>query len=75
MKQPVAAMINILGTHNRLAVMEHAELALSEKNGHLHIYGKVESKIGRKMAHYTLLGNDLDKVYSRAKELTDGIEI
>ncbi|MFA5669464.1 MAG: 5-(carboxyamino)imidazole ribonucleotide synthase [Balneolaceae bacterium] len=75
LKKPAAVMINILGTHNRPAVMEHAELALSEKNGHLHIYGKMESKIGRKMAHYTLLGNDLEKVYVRAKELTDEIEI
>ncbi len=75
MTQQAAVMINLLGTHNRSAETDHIQEGLAEKNGHLHVYGKVQSKIGRKMAHYTLLGDDLEKTHQLAKELTDGIEI
>lgn len=75
MTQPAAAMINLLGTHNRPADTDHLTEALSTENGHLHVYGKVQSKIGRKMAHFTLLGDDLRKTYQKAEELTKQIEI
>jgi len=69
------AMINLLGTHNRPAKTDHIKDALAQENGHLHVYGKVQSKTGRKMAHYTLLGDEIEITYKKAKELTDGIEI
>jgi 5-(carboxyamino)imidazole ribonucleotide synthase len=75
MIKPASAMINLLGTHNRAAVVENHEEAVAEKNGHLHSYGKLQSKPGRKMAHYTLLGNDVDEVYKRAKSVTKNIKI
>lgn len=75
MNAPSVAMINLLGTHNRPAKTDHILKALETENGHLHVYGKVQSKIGRKMAHYTLLGDDLEKTYHTAKELTKNIEI
>lgn len=70
-----AVMINLLGTHNRKAKIENAESAILEPNGHLHHYGKLFSKKGRKMGHYTLLGDDQDQLFSRAKEITAAIEI
>jgi 5-(carboxyamino)imidazole ribonucleotide synthase len=73
--EPAAAMINLLGTQNRASVIEHAEDAISEPNGHLHSYGKLQSKPGRKMGHYTLLGNQPESTYKKAKQLTDRIEI
>jgi 5-(carboxyamino)imidazole ribonucleotide synthase len=73
--KPAAVMINLLGTHQRLTNVEFAEKALREPNGHLHIYGKLQSKPGRKMAHYTLLGDDPNEVYRRALDVTDMIEI
>lgn len=75
MNKPAAAMINLQGTHKRPAETDHIQKALKVENGHLHIYGKIESKIGRKMGHFTLLGDDLEKIHHRAKELTDAIEI
>ena len=75
MNAPAVAMINLLGTHNRPAETDHIQKALETQNGHLHVYGKTQSKVGRKMAHYTLLGDDLDKTYQNAKKLTKGIEI
>lgn len=75
MNAPAIAMINLLGTHNRPAETDNIVEALATENGHLHVYGKVESKIGRKMAHYTLLGNELQATHQKAKELTQNIEI
>ncbi|MEX0904585.1 MAG: 5-(carboxyamino)imidazole ribonucleotide synthase [Balneolaceae bacterium] len=73
--KPAAVMINLLGTKQRNAQIDGAEKAIAEPNGHLHFYGKLQSKPGRKMAHYTLLGEDLDEIYERARELTGNIEI
>lgn len=73
--KPAAVMINLLGTHLRDAQIDGGEKAIAEPNGHLHFYGKLQSKPGRKMAHYTLLGDEPDEVYTRALELTEKIEI
>ncbi len=75
MSSPAVAMINLLGTHNRPAETDHIQKALSTENGHLHVYGKIQSKVGRKMAHYTLLGDDLEGTFKKAREITDRIEI
>jgi 5-(carboxyamino)imidazole ribonucleotide synthase len=75
MNAPSVAMINLLGTHNRPAEADSIKKGLDTENGHLHVYGKVQSKVGRKMAHYTLLGDDLEAVYDKAKEVSSKIEI
>ncbi|MEX0721469.1 MAG: 5-(carboxyamino)imidazole ribonucleotide synthase [Balneolaceae bacterium] len=75
MIKPAAAMINLLGTHNRPAKAENIQEALKTEDGNLHMYGKIQSKIGRKMGHFTLLGNVLDVVHEKAKNLTDDINI
>lgn len=75
LNKPAVAMINLLGTHKRKAEADHIEEALAEENGHLHVYGKVDSKVGRKMAHYTLLGDNLEETYKRAMDVTRKIEI
>lgn len=75
LNQPAVAMINLLGTHKRPAETDHLKDALETENGHLHIYGKVDSKLGRKMAHYTLLGENLEETYKQAMHVTRKIEI
>lgn len=70
-----AVMINLLGTHKRTARVDYAEDALKQQNGHLHIYGKGDSKPGRKMAHYTLLGDDQNDLYEKAIKTTLNIQI
>ena len=75
LRKPAAVMINLLGTDLRDAVVENAEQAVAEPDGHLHSYGKLQSKPGRKMAHYTLLGEDVEEVYEKVLELTEGIRI
>jgi len=68
-------MINLLGTHKRKARVDFAEDAMKMSNGHLHVYGKTGSKPGRKMAHYTLLGDDQNAVYDEAIRATLNIQI
>lgn len=75
MIEPAVVMINLLGTHYRNAQFDNTEKALKELNGHLHSYGKLQSKPGRKMGHYTLLGKNQDKVTKIAMDVTDNIEI
>lgn len=75
MTKPAAAMINLLGTHNRPATSDNIINSLSAENGHLHVYGKVLSKVGRKMAHFTLLGDDLEATHQKAKTLVGKFEI
>ncbi len=75
LNKPAVAMINLLGTHKRPAETDHIKEALAEENGHLHVYGKVDSKVGRKMAHYTLLGDNLEETYKKAMAVTRKIEI
>lgn len=51
-----AVMVNILGEH-----VEGVLDGLSElPNGHVHLYGKKESRPGRKMGHITFLTDDLE---------------
>lgn len=75
LRAPAVAMINLLGTDRRDARVDITAEALKQSDGHLHVYGKLDSKPGRKMAHYTLLGEDMDETYSRAQRLTEGIRI
>jgi 5-(carboxyamino)imidazole ribonucleotide synthase len=75
LRKPAVVMINLLGTHNRDAVIENAEKAIAEPDGHLHSYGKLQSKPGRKMAHYTLLGHSMKETYQKAKAVTKEIQI
>jgi 5-(carboxyamino)imidazole ribonucleotide synthase len=75
MTRPAAVMINLLGTDNRAAVIENAEAAMKQVHGHLHSYGKLQSKTGRKMAHYTLLGDDTEQTYKLAQSITGSIRI
>jgi 5-(carboxyamino)imidazole ribonucleotide synthase len=60
-----AVMVNLLGD-----VWQHGEPAWNTVFGcpeaKLHLYGKREARPGRKMGHYTVLGNDVDVALERA---------
>lgn len=75
LRKPAVAMINLLGTEKRDAQVNRALEALHASDGHLHIYGKLDSRPGRKMAHYTLLGDDMNETYLKAHKLTQEIQI
>lgn len=75
LRKPAVAMINLLGTDQRNARVDSALDVLAEADGHLHVYGKLDSRIGRKMAHYTLLGHKMKSTYQKAQELAKDIRI
>ena len=74
MKVPTAIMINILGTDERPSKLDGA-VELLEHNAKLHLYGKAQSKPGRKMGHLTLLGEDVDALYKQGRSWVDGLRL
>ncbi|TNE71127.1 5-(carboxyamino)imidazole ribonucleotide synthase [bacterium] len=75
MRKPVAVMENILGTHKRDSETEHVIPVLSASDAHLHLYGKLQSKPGRKMGHLTVLGDSVNETLALAKKLESQIEV
>lgn len=68
MVKPYAVMINLLGKRNGPGVISNYSKALTDDNVHLHIYGKHTSRMGRKMGHITVIGDNLKKILSIAKK-------
>lgn len=56
---PAAVMVNLLGQHQGPVSPDALRAALAIPGAHLHLYGKRESRIGRKMGHVTALGQTL----------------
>ena len=68
MVKPYAVMVNLLGKKNGPAIVSDYSKVLSDENVHQHIYGKKESRTGRKMGHITVIGNDLNIILKAAKQ-------
>jgi 5-(carboxyamino)imidazole ribonucleotide synthase len=64
-----AAMVNLLGEHLG-PEPDYAGLpaSLSTPSLSLHLYGKRESRPGRKMGHMTVLADDVESAYRRVSE-------
>lgn len=69
LKAPHIVMLNLLGTQTGEAKLQPLNEFLEIKNGHLHLYGKRLSKQGRKMGHFTMLGEDLDHINQQLYKL------
>jgi 5-(carboxyamino)imidazole ribonucleotide synthase len=63
-KQPIAAMVNIIGETGPV------EKVLANPKAHLHLYDKAERQ-GRKLGHFTILDKDQDSLFSEMKALND----
>jgi 5-(carboxyamino)imidazole ribonucleotide synthase len=57
---PAAAMVNLLGKRNGPLCLDDVPAALQHERAKLHLYGKAESRIGRKLGHVTVVGADAD---------------
>lgn len=64
-----AVMLNLLGTKAQTAELQPIHEFMKVPNGHLHLYGKTQSKPGRKMGHFTVCGNNKDEIFSTVKKL------
>lgn len=56
LRAPAAVMVNLLGRRAGPVAPTALTAALSVAGAHLHLYGKRESRVGRKMGHVTALG-------------------
>jgi 5-(carboxyamino)imidazole ribonucleotide synthase len=69
-------MVNLLGQRDseaRLVGLEQAYL-LDDKV-HVHFYGKSESKIARKMGHFTVVDDDLPSAVNRAQKIKSIVKV
>ncbi len=68
MMLPAAVMVNILGERKGPAEVTGYEKALKLPNVSVHIYGKAETKLERKMGHITVVDKKLATAFARAKK-------
>lgn len=68
MVKPYAVMINLLGERNGDGSPKNIVNTLALKNVSLHLYNKKESRIGRKMGHITVIGDNPIETYQTAKK-------
>jgi 5-(carboxyamino)imidazole ribonucleotide synthase len=69
-----AVMVNILGDawswrDGRVAGQPHWSSLLSHPSAKLHLYGKSEPRIGRKMGHFTVLADNIEAALDEARAL------
>ncbi len=73
---PAAVMENVLGTRNGPAEVHWREgYAPNPERVFVHLYGKRETKVDRKMGHITVVGDDLEQVLQEAKEARAALSI
>jgi 5-(carboxyamino)imidazole ribonucleotide synthase len=69
-----AVMINVLGERNGPA-QPSLPTGYNHEHVFIHLYGKHETKIDRKMGHITVVGDNLASVYQEAKEMRAALSI
>ena len=64
-------MLNLIGEpeHNGPVYYEGIEHVLKIKGVYVHLYGKHETKPGRKMGHVTILGEDRNELLEKADKV------
>lgn len=70
-----AVMVNLLGTRNAPADPHGIREALGISGAHVHIYGKRESRIGRKMGHVTALAETVEDAERIARAAAEKIAL
>lgn len=72
-----SALINLIGEkdHSGETAYEGLEELLSMDGAYLHLYGKKQTKPGRKMGHVTLLGSDVTDLLERTKTVKKIVKV
>lgn len=74
LKVPAAVMLNILGKRNGPAQPEGFEDAANE-GAYVHLYGKHETRVGRKMGHVTLVAETVPEAHEKAEKIRSRVTI
>jgi 5-(carboxyamino)imidazole ribonucleotide synthase len=72
-----SVMVNIIGSedHSGLARYEGLEEVLSIDNAYVHLYGKVQTKPGRKMGHVTVLSAEKIDLIHKANKIKQTLSV
>jgi 5-(carboxyamino)imidazole ribonucleotide synthase len=74
LRAPAVVMANILGRRNESGAVSTYPAILAHPQAHLHLYGKSESRTGRKMGHITLLAPTMDEALRGAQAAEMAVE-
>jgi 5-(carboxyamino)imidazole ribonucleotide synthase len=72
---PAAAMVNLLGKRNGPLELKDLPAALRQDAAKVHIYGKAESRVGRKLGHVTVVGADAETCLQTAMAVDDALTL
>lgn len=75
LKEDSSVMINILGKFDGRYNLKFLKDMDLKNNSYLHLYGKSENRMGRKMGHITLTGDNLNKLCSEGNKIREQIKI
>ena len=72
-----AAIVNIIGENNHSGPAYYQGLAevLAMDNVFVHIYGKIQTKPGRKMGHVTILSNEKQELIHKANQIKHTLKV
>ncbi len=70
-------MLNMIGEPNHTGAVKYRGLeeVMSMKGAYVHLYGKHETKPGRKMGHVTILGADRNELLEKAELIKDKLKV
>jgi 5-(carboxyamino)imidazole ribonucleotide synthase len=74
LRAPAVVMANILGRRDESGVVANYPEVLATTGAHLHIYGKAQSRTGRKMGHVTALAETMEEAVRLATEMEEAVE-
>ncbi len=75
MKVPAAVMLNILGTRNGNAEPKGFDEIEKEEGTYVHLYGKHETRVGRKMGHVTVTAPTIEAAREKAEKIRSRVTI
>ncbi len=70
-----AVMVNLLGARNGSTQPRGLEHALTMTDVHVHLYGKQETRVGRKLGHVTALASQVGEAEDAARRAAAMIEL
>lgn len=75
LRAPASVMVNLLGTRDGKLEPQGVDRALELTDLHVHLYGKRETRIGRKLGHITAVGSNLEETETRARAAANAITL
>jgi 5-(carboxyamino)imidazole ribonucleotide synthase len=75
LRSPAAAMVNLLGSGSAPLDQSSLRDALAEPHVYVHLYGKSETRPGRKMGHVTAVGASVSQALATARAAADRIRL